>query len=249
MARVLAQRLGELLVEAGIMTEQQLKEALDLQRKRNTLMGEILIERGYADVKQISAALRAQYRLISKNLGKLLIEQELITQGQLDEALKLQSDKGGLVGQILVGLGYIREVDVVKCLTTQFGFPYLPLINYEIDPQIVKLVPEEMCRQYYLIPVDKISKMLVVTMADPLNQMILHWLQQHTKFNVETFVSSGTEILKTIDKYYGPPKPGRTKTPEETLSQIDFFEAVKEEDKNGNNHKTGNGKGQKKGKT
>jgi hypothetical protein len=99
-------------------------------------------------------------RAISKQLGELLIERGVITRDQLDHALEVQKEKGGLIGQILVNLGYATEEAIAQAITVQYGFPYLPLNNYEIDPEVVKLVPKNVAKQFCLIPIDKIGNNL-----------------------------------------------------------------------------------------
>ena len=66
-------------------------------------------------------------RIITKQLGELLLDKGIINQAQLDRALKIQRDKGGLIGQIFVMLGYVKEEEIAQVLTVQYGFPYLPL--------------------------------------------------------------------------------------------------------------------------
>ena len=72
-------------------------------------------------------------RAVSKQLGELLLERGLVNQAQLNKALETQKDKGGLIGQILVALGFVKEEEIAQALTVQYGFPYLPLGNYEIN--------------------------------------------------------------------------------------------------------------------
>ena len=66
-------------------------------------------------------------RIVSKQLGELLLERNIITSSQLEKALKVQQEKGGLIGQILVMLGFAKEEEIAQALTVQYGFPYLPL--------------------------------------------------------------------------------------------------------------------------
>jgi len=73
-------------------------------------------------------------RVLNKQLGELLVERGLITVEQLEEALNKQRQKGGLIGEILVDMGLVKEEDIAQTLTAQYGFPYLPLSNYDIDP-------------------------------------------------------------------------------------------------------------------
>ena len=141
-------------------------------------------------------------RIISKQLGELLIERKIITPRQLNEALELQKQRGGLIGEILVMLGYATEEQIAQALTAQFGFPYLPLVNYEIDPAVVNIIPINVSRQYCLIPIDKIGNSLSIAMSNPLNTQAIEDIELITNCKIQTFVSTATEIKKAIEKYY-----------------------------------------------
>ena len=141
-------------------------------------------------------------RITTKQLGELLIERRVINQKQLEKALSIQREQGGLIGEILVVLGFVKEEDIAHALTAQYGFPYLPLANYEIDPEVIKMVPENVARQYCLIPVDKIANNLTMAMSNPLNIQAVEDIELLTSCIVQIFVSTATDIRKAIDKYY-----------------------------------------------
>ena len=141
-------------------------------------------------------------RVVSKQLGELLLEKGVLKKDQLEKALKIQKQKGGLIGTILIGLGYVTEEQIAQAITVQYGFPYLPLSSYEIDPNLVGIVPENVARQYCLIPIDKIGNTLTIAMANPLNLQAVEDIELMTNCKVQTFVSTMTDILSAIDKYY-----------------------------------------------
>ena len=141
-------------------------------------------------------------KIVNKKLGELLVEKALVTQKQLDEALELQKDKGGLIGEILVELKYTTEDDIAKMLTAQYGFAYLPLSNYEIDQSLINLIPERVARQYCLIPIDKIGNNLTIAMSNPLNSQAVEDMETLTSCSVQTFVSTASDIKQAIERYY-----------------------------------------------
>ncbi|MDD5174543.1 MAG: type II secretion system protein GspE, partial [Candidatus Omnitrophica bacterium] len=126
-------------------------------------------------------------RLITKQLGELLIEKGIINQAQLDKALKVQKDKGGLIGQIFVMLGYVKEEEIAQALTVQYGFPYLPLESYEISADMIKLIPENVAKQYNLIAIDKIGNLLTISMSNPLNIQAMEDVEMLSGCNVQVF--------------------------------------------------------------
>lgn len=141
-------------------------------------------------------------KVITKQLGELLIERKIINENQLNEALLLQKQKGGLIGEILVDMGYAKEIDIAQAITTQYGYPYLPLANYDISSEIISIIPERVCRQYCLIPIDKIGNTLTLSMSNPLNLQAVEDIETLTKLSVQIFVSTFSDIKNAIDKFY-----------------------------------------------
>ncbi len=145
----------------------------------------------------------ADYKKITnKHLGELLVERGVINREQLGMAITYQQQKGGLLGEVLVELKFATEEDIAQALTCQYGFPYLPLSNYEIDNEVIRTVPEDVCRQFCLIPIDKIGKSLTLAMANPLNVQAIEDVELITGCTVQTFVSTASDIRNSIAKYY-----------------------------------------------
>ena len=141
-------------------------------------------------------------KIIQKQLGELLIESKTITSSHLEEALLIQKEKGGLLGQILVTLGYTNEEAIAQALTTQYGFPYLPLSGYEIDFEVAKIIPEEIARLYGLIAVDKVGMILTVAMSNPLNAKALEDVEALTKLKAQVYVCTLTDVVEAIGRSY-----------------------------------------------
>ena len=141
-------------------------------------------------------------RVITKRIGEVLLERGLINRKELEAAFTQQKERGGLMGQILIQLGYVTEEEVASALTAQYGFPYLPLDNYEIDGGLMVMIPEPLARQYCLIAIDRIGNALTLAMADPSNVKAIEEVELLTKCVVQTFVSTPSDIGRAIDRYY-----------------------------------------------
>ena len=141
-------------------------------------------------------------KVVQKQLGELLVDGHVITPENLEEALKLQKQKGGLLGQILVDLGYASEQAIAQALTVQYGFPYLPLSDYDMDHEITRLIPEITSRQYGLVAVDRIGSILTVATANPLDTESIREIEKITKLDVQVFVSTQTDIFEAIKRGY-----------------------------------------------
>lgn len=137
-----------------------------------------------------------------KQLGELLLERGIITREQIQETLDHQKNNGGLFGEILVELGYASEEDIAQALTAQYGFPYLPLLNYEIDSEIFSLLNKDICERLTLIPVDKIGNNLTLAMANPLNIKAIEEVEMVSGCSVQVFVSTTADVKEALNKYY-----------------------------------------------
>ncbi len=143
-------------------------------------------------------------KTVNKQLGEILLERGVISRVQLESALKEQKELGLLFGEALVSLKYATEEDIVQALTCQYGFPFLPLSNYEIAREVVAAVPVDICKKYCLIPIDRIGRSLTLAMANPLNVQALEDVERVTSCVVQAFVSTASEIKNGIKRYYEP---------------------------------------------
>ncbi|MBI2870264.1 MAG: hypothetical protein HYY14_00985 [Candidatus Omnitrophica bacterium] len=169
-------------------------------------------------------------RVVQKLLGEMLLEQGKITQEELDRALKTQQKEGGLLGQILVKMKVVTEQEIVTTLATQFGYPYLPLSSCHIEVDILKLIPENVARQYHAIPIDRIGNTLTVVMADPTNALAIKDIEYTTSCKVQTFVATGTEIRESLNRFYKSHRAMGTEewSADENVAKVDFANVARE---------------------
>ena len=104
----------------------------------------------------------------------------------------------------LTAMGYSNQ-DIAQAITVQYGFPFLSLENYEINHEALKLIPENVAKQYNLVPVDKIGEMITIAMSNPLNAQAIEDVEMITKCEVQIFITTMSAINNSIKKYYGNP--------------------------------------------
>jgi len=138
----------------------------------------------------------------NKKLGEVLIERGLITDDQLQEALTDQKTQGGLLGQILVKKKFITEESITCAIAVQYGIPYFPVRNYDFHPEVVRLVPKDVCVKFGLIVVDRIGSIVTLAMTNPLDNDAVKHIEDITKSTARTFISTVTEIMEAIEKHY-----------------------------------------------
>jgi len=141
-------------------------------------------------------------RVVLKQLGELLLERGIINVDQLNGALKVQKEQGGLIGRVLVNLGFANEEEIAQAITVQYGFPYLPLSSYEVNVEAMKLIPQNVAEQYNLIAIDRMADMLTIAMSNPLNIQAVEDIEMISHCTVQVFVSTMSDIANAISKYY-----------------------------------------------
>jgi len=136
-------------------------------------------------------------------IGKLLIEENLITTQQLEAALKYQSQNGGRLGSILIHLGYVDDDDITLILSKKYGVPSIDLDSFEIDASTIKIIPIEVARKYMVVPLSLVGNTLTIASADPANIVALREIEFTTGFKIESVVATEGSILEALEKYYG----------------------------------------------
>ncbi|MFP4191902.1 MAG: GspE/PulE family protein [Candidatus Hydrogenedentota bacterium] len=142
-------------------------------------------------------------RTAKRRLGDVLLEQELVTQEQLNECVAVQRQTGHSLAHILVEKGYLGEEDLVITLSEQLGIPHIRVMNYTIPKEVLQEVPQSLARQYLILPVSVTGDVLTLAMADPLNIMALDDLRMLTSYEIEPVVAVESELVQAIEKSYG----------------------------------------------
>lgn len=154
-------------------------------------------------------------------LGELLLKAKLITPDNLAAALKEQKQTGAKLGESLVKLGFVTEEDITETLSAQFGVPSINLTHFEIDSNVLKLVPADVARKYNILPVNKTGATLTIAMADPTNVFAMDDIKFMTGYNVEPVVASEIALQSAIDKHYGASHAIELKKVMEEMSTVD----------------------------
>ncbi len=96
-------------------------------------------------------------RATRKSLGEMLVEENLITTEQLENALELQRRQGGKLSEILTSQGLVKAEDLATVLSVQLNVPLIDLKRHMIQPNALRLIPEDMARKHILIPLDGVD--------------------------------------------------------------------------------------------
>jgi type IV pilus assembly protein PilB len=128
--------------------------------------------------------------MISIPLGQLLLEENIITQAQLSEALSRQKVMKKRLGEVIIDLGYVSEKDILQTLAKRLKVDFVENPMLMIDFDVVRLVPESFARKHEIFPLYLRLGTLTIATNDPLDFSCLEDLSMITGLEVKTVISS-----------------------------------------------------------
>ncbi len=135
-------------------------------------------------------------------LGDLLVESELISEEQLQQALTQQKTSGQKLGRVLINEGYLTEEAMLNALSQQLKIPFIDLAHFKFKPDIVKLIPEIQSRRFRAIALERNDAGILVGMSDPTNIFAYDELARILQMPIRMAVVREEDLLKTIDTVY-----------------------------------------------
>ena len=140
-----------------------------------------------------------RYRV--KQLGEILLDQGLVSEGQLLDALDEQVAKGQSLGRTLVELGILSEDQLVRALAAQVGMQFIDLDDYPVDRSAVALVPAALCRRYTVLPVGFKDGNLLMATSDPGNVVAVDDVRTSAGMPVTPVVATRDNLLRALDRF------------------------------------------------
>lgn len=136
-------------------------------------------------------------------LGQVLLESKLITNDQLNEVLAMQeAGDTRRLGAILIDQEWITSESLALALSIHLNLPFADLSRQTVNPELTRIIPENVARRYQLIPVEISDGGLVVVMEDPTDIRVLSEISALTGMNITPSVGVGMDIQTAIDLHY-----------------------------------------------
>lgn len=161
-------------------------------------------------------------------LANVLLRQGLISQKDLEKAEEYQRENGGTLSEVLVELKLVKEEQVVIGLAQQLGIPHMKLSHYILDPKVMEIIPARVARKEKVVPLSRSGNTLTIATADPLNVLMIDNLRAITRCNIQTIVSTPSEINEVIGDYYSTMATGGLDELIEESESEDPVEVVKD---------------------
>ena len=204
--------LGQLLLRQGVLDEDQLAHAMAEHKRTGLMLSKILVRLGMVSEETLTNILGSQMQSSTKmRIGEMLLAQGYITQEQLDKALETQKTSGKRLGRTLVDLGYMPEERLIEILSRQFEVPYVKLENFNIDPNAYTFLPEDMCKQYKVVPLfvqqgeddrRQTHSVMTIAMTDPTNMRTISIVKFKVRMDVDVVMASEADVMKAIERVF-----------------------------------------------
>lgn len=206
-------RIGELLVKEGYLSIEDLERVLDLERQQAQdgpdkpglgtegyrPLGRICIDLNLVTEQELQRVLHKYHKRIL--LGELLVNQGIVTQTQVQEALQRQQSDKRKLGLLLVEAGQLNETQLLDALSLQLDAPRIMPSAELLDSALMEQYPSDFYRQHECLPMYQSGRELTVVMADPQNQELLTELERGFRCTVKPALALAADILLALREY------------------------------------------------
>ena len=135
-------------------------------------------------------------------LGDLLVQQALITEAQLGQALAAQRSSGRKLGRTIIDNGWLDEVQIAQALARQLRAPFVDMSKRSVRPEVARLLPETQARRLRALPLEETPNGVRVGMADPTDLAAYDEIGRVMKREIELAVVAESQLLIAIDRSY-----------------------------------------------
>ncbi|XAG16003.1 GspE/PulE family protein [Vibrio metschnikovii] len=140
---------------------------------------------------------------LRKRLGDLLVEEGIITEQQVQQALAAQKQTGSKLGATLIELGFVTEQQMLSFLSQQLFIPLIDLNRAHVDIDAVQILPEVHARRLRALVMSKQGNLLRVVMSDPADLFAQEsLLNQLSDYQFEFAIAPEKQLVEAFDRYY-----------------------------------------------
>ncbi len=203
-------RLGEYLLEAEVVNDAQLEQALDYAKENNVFLGTALVSLRMLDEETLSKFIIRQRQDAQKGrkgrqtkLGEILVQRKLVSDDQLQQALEMSVKEGRRLGEVLLEKGFLTENDLALALSEQLLVPMVNLKRNPPDPAVAAMVSKKLVQKHRALPYRKEGKLLTIAMVDPLNFMAIDDFKAMTQCDALPVIVTEKDFNEAVKTFLG----------------------------------------------
>jgi type IV pilus assembly protein PilB len=135
--------------------------------------------------------------------GEMLLHEGMITEEQLDRALKEQETTRERIGSALIRLGFVTADGLTQFLSRHHGVPAVDLKEYQIEPEVVSMVPASLVQKHGVLPLSRFGRVLTVAMVNPSDILAIEDIKFSTGYEISPVVAPLDQVMRLMDQHYG----------------------------------------------
>jgi type IV pilus assembly protein PilB len=156
-----------------------------------------------------------------KKLGNILLSWGVVSEKDLDDAIKFAKNTHRRLGDALVEMNLVDEEQVTKAMATQFDLEYVDLDHNVVDMTALELIPDELIRRHLVLPMGRENGRLKIIIHDPLDLDTMDLLRFRLNTELECALAPKTKIKRYIDTFLDKIGSSIDATVDELQSSID----------------------------
>ncbi len=198
---MITKRLGELLIEQGLISQEQLDEALEMQKMYpDQTVGQLLCRLGYIRESDLSLVLDQKNK--RRKLADILLKEGMLDQQKLAQARGLSRQNDIPLERALLKLRIIDEEQLARAVASQFDLPYVEINSLALDPTLSKYISPVYAQKHLLVPISMIGSTLTLAMAQPLRHHDIRQLEDNIQLKIISVIASEASVQRALKSLY-----------------------------------------------
>lgn len=198
---MITKRLGELLIEQGLISQEQLGEALEMQKMfPDQTVGQLLCRLGFIRESDLSLVLDQKNK--RRKLADILLKEGMIDQQKLLQARELSRQNDIPLERALLKLRMLDEEQLARAVAMQYDLPYVEINAVTLDPELARYISSVYAQKHLLVPISVIGNTLTVAMAQPLRHHDIRQLEDNIRLKIISVIASETSVQRALKVLY-----------------------------------------------
>ncbi len=194
-------KVGELLIEQKLISQEQLLEALDLQNVfPDQPVGQLLCKLGFIKESDLSFVLDQKNK--RRKLTDILLSGGLIDQQKLSHAREVGKQNDISLEKALLKLNYVDEESLSKTVASQYDMPYVQINTQDLDHTLSRYISAVYAQKQRIAPISKIGNTLTLAMAHPLKSHDIRELEDSIRLRIISAIATETNIARSLKRLY-----------------------------------------------
>ncbi|AAR35981.1 Flp pilus assembly complex ATPase component TadA [Geobacter sulfurreducens] len=194
-------KVGEILIEHRLISEDQLREALELQKVfPDQPVGQLLCKLGFLSESELSYILEQTGK--RQKLGDILIRERLVDEERLNQARVAAKRDGSTLERALRKLRLVEEEPLAKTIATQYDLSFVHINTLEIEPDLARCINPNYAQRQRIVPISRIGNTITLAMAYPIKLHELKELEQSIKSRIIPVIAMESEIIQAQQRLY-----------------------------------------------